>query len=110
MNIMSNNSYMVKGPALFQNPACRRASHARTNFLNLFNMICPVQSPLAKIFRLTRRANQKYNSRRLILAERGVGHRHERWGGMRWTQRRRARDRSQGGFPVSEASAPDERR
>ena len=23
--------------------------------------------------------------------ERGVGHRHERWGGMRWTQRRRAR-------------------
>jgi hypothetical protein len=23
---------------------------------------------------------------------RGVGHRHERWDGMRWTQRRRARD------------------
>jgi hypothetical protein len=26
--------------------------------------------------------------------KRGVGHRHERWGGMRWTRQRRARNRN----------------
>src|SRR5260370_22128856 len=38
-------------------------------FSRQINVICPVQSPLAKIFRLRRRANQKYNSRRLIPHE-----------------------------------------
>jgi len=28
--------------------------------------------------------------------KRGVGHRHKRWDGMRWTRQRRARTRSQG--------------
>jgi hypothetical protein len=41
---------------------------------------------------------------------RGVGRRHERWDEMRWTQRRRARTRSQGGSSVSDHRAPDERR
>src|SRR5882757_11373405 len=36
---------------------------------------------------------------------RGVGHRHERWNGMRWTRQRWASKRSQGGFPVSDYSA-----
>src|SRR5260370_1890932 len=38
-------------------------------FSRQINVICPVQSPLAKIFRLRRRANQKYNLRRLIPHE-----------------------------------------
>ena len=42
--------------------------------------------------------------------QRGVGHRHERWGGMRWTRQRRARLRSQGGFRERLCSAQDERR
>jgi hypothetical protein len=33
---------------------------AKTNFANHFNVIWVVQSPLVKIFRLTRRANQRY--------------------------------------------------
>jgi hypothetical protein len=36
---------------------------------------------------------------------RGVGHRRERWGGMRWTRQRRARLGSQGGSSVSGHSA-----
>src|SRR5712675_1258724 len=64
---------------------------SRTNFLNPFNVICPVQPPPPKINRLKRRANQNYNSRRLIPSRGDVGHRHERWDGMRWTRRRRVR-------------------
>jgi hypothetical protein len=40
---------------------------------NDFNVICPVQSPRLKIFRLTRRANHRYDSRRLTRT-RGVAH------------------------------------
>src|SRR5216683_3958103 len=40
-----------------------------TNFLNPFNVICPVQSSPPKINRLTRRANQNYKRRRLIPHE-----------------------------------------
>jgi hypothetical protein len=32
--------------------------------------------------------------------ERGVGHRHERWGGMRWTRQRRRVRRVQGGLSI----------
>ena len=63
----------------------------------------------AKIFRLRRRANQKYNHRRLIPPRGDVGHRHERWDGMRWTRQRRARLGLQGGSSVSDRSAQDER-
>ena len=42
-------------------------------------------------------------------AQRGVGHRHERWGGLRWTrQRRSARCVCRAGDPVSEYSAQDD--
>jgi hypothetical protein len=66
-------------------------------FWNGFNVICPVQS-----------SHQKYSAslppqitittRAIPSRERGVGHRHERWGGMRWTQGRRRDACSQGGF------------
>ena len=63
----------------------------KTNFLNRIKLICPVQSLPPKINRLRRRANQKYNGRRLIPSRGDVGHRHERWGEMRWTRQRRVR-------------------
>jgi hypothetical protein len=64
----------------------------------------PVPSP--KIFRFSLTPNQLYNPRRPALM-RGVGHRHERWGGMRWTRQRRARKGSLGGsWPVSDDGAP----
>jgi hypothetical protein len=51
---------------------------------------CGIVTRRAKL-RLKRRANQKYNGRRLIPSRGDVGHRHERWGEMRWTRQRRAR-------------------
>ena len=44
------------------------------------------------------------------LPGRGVGHRHERWSGMRWTRQRRARFRIAGRFSVSDFERADERR
>jgi hypothetical protein len=41
--------------------------------------------------------------------QRGVGHRRERWGGLRWTRQRRVCKGSQGGFPVSDDRHADER-
>jgi hypothetical protein len=74
-----------------------------------FKLICPVQ------FR-----SQKYSASLppqitstnpvIPFRERGVGHRHERWDGMRWTRQHRARLRSQGGFRERLCSAQDERR
>ena len=53
-------------------------------------MACPVSH--RKIFRFPFSANQ-LPLRYVLLRERGVGHRHERWNRMRWTrQRRRALD------------------
>jgi len=43
--------------------------------------------------------------------KRGVGHRHERWDGLRWTRQRRARGRDRRAvLTVSEHGAQDERR
>jgi Cytochrome bd terminal oxidase subunit I len=55
------------------------------NFFNQFNLICPVQSRFQKHFccRQTQIKTISYASRPI---ERGVGHRHERRGGMRWTR------------------------
>jgi hypothetical protein len=64
---------------------------------------CP--APSRKIFRLTRRANQRYRSRRLTR-ERGVSRSSRTRVGMRWTRQRRARKAcSQGGLAVSEQQA-----
>jgi hypothetical protein len=89
---------------------CRGLSVVRNCaiFRNNFKLICPVQS-----------RSQKYSASPLPqissrnpaipFRKRGVGHRHERWDGMRWTRQRRARLRSQGGFRERSCSAQDER-
>jgi hypothetical protein len=63
----------------------------------------------AKIYRFAAPPNQLYNSA-VPFRTRGVGHRHERWNGMRWTRQRRARRMIAGRFAVSDHRAPDERR
>jgi hypothetical protein len=63
----------------------------RANLPSRFNVICPVQS-----------LSQKYSSSHFPQITRGVGHRHERWDGMRWTRQCRRAMESQGRFkPVS---------
>jgi hypothetical protein len=63
-------------------------------------VICPVQTRFEKYFLLSFDPNHRPIAR-IPFQERGVGHRHERWDGMRWT-----RDWfSQGGFPVSDQTA-----
>ena len=72
---------------------------AQPNCTNEIKLMIPVQSPLAKIFRLTRRANQFYQLARLTR-ERGVSRSSRTRDGMRWTRQRWAREVcSQGGFP-----------
>jgi len=63
---------------------------------------CP--APSRKIFRLTRRANQRYRLRR-PARERGVSRSSRTRVGMRWTRQRQARTASQGRSPVSEQPA-----
>jgi hypothetical protein len=48
-------------------------------------------------YRLPRRANQRYKLAPSRPEKRGVGHRHERGLGMRWTQQRRRETELQGG-------------
>src|SRR6201992_3823296 len=55
-----------------------------------------------KIFRFSFDPNHRL-IRRVLFLMRGVGHRHERWGGMRWTRQRRAPEVTQGGFPLRNA-------
>src|ERR1700730_15256222 len=47
--------------------------------------LLPCPAPFAKIFLFSRNPNHFYIPRRPV-PQRGVGHRHERWGGMRWTR------------------------
>ena len=87
------------------------------------------QTPLGQRLWVARRANQqipvqpsfkKYSavlvgqiistSLRHPVPKRGVGHRHKRWDGMRWTRQRWRETGSQGGFPVSDSRRADERR
>ena len=46
-------------------------------------MACP--APFAKIFLFSPDPNH-FHIPAILSRERGVGHRHERWGGMRWTR------------------------
>jgi hypothetical protein len=69
----------------------------------------PVQ-PLAQIFSAFPVGQIIAKTRAPCPGKRGVGHRHERWGGLWWTRQRRARDVFAGRFPVSEHDARDERR
>src|SRR3984893_19483027 len=63
----------------------RTAVRQKTDFLKRIKLIWPVQFRFAKIFRFAAGPNQIYIPRRPV-PQRGVGHRHERWGGMRWTR------------------------
>jgi hypothetical protein len=65
------------------------AARQKSNFVNPINAIPPVQSPSAKIFHLARRANHPYKLARSYPGRGAFRERHKRWGGMRWTQRRR---------------------
>src|SRR5258706_6479357 len=51
----------------------------------------PVQPPLQK-YSASRLPQITFTTRAVPSPRRGVGHRHERWGGMRWTRQRRARE------------------
>ncbi len=62
-------------------------------------------TPIAKNIPLSPSGKSVLSARAIPFRKRGVGHRHERWDGVRWTQQRRARLRSQGGSPVSDHAA-----
>ncbi len=81
----------------------KSASCARTQFPQPHQRDATRPPLPAKTFRFPESPNQPYTSRRPVLIKRGVGHRHERWDGMRWTRQRRARAGSQGGFPLRNA-------
>jgi len=57
-------------------------------------------APVGPALTLQRRGTQiKPTTPAILSRKRGVGHRHERWDGLRWTRQRRARAWSQGGYP-----------
>jgi hypothetical protein len=85
-------------------PACRRISgfsilrrafHGAlrpiTNFLNRINLFLPVQS-LSEKYSPSHFPQISPITVAVPFLTRGVGHRHERWDGMRWTRQRRARN------------------
>jgi len=53
--------------------------------LRFFDFLCP--APFEKIFWFSENPNH-FISALSCPSERGVGHRHERWDGMRWTPQR----------------------
>ena len=61
-------------------------------FLCNFKLICPVQSRLQK-YSASRLTQITPTTPAIPSRKRGVGHRHERWDGMRWTRQHRARKR-----------------
>jgi len=71
----------------------------------------PVQPSLQKES-ASRKTQIRFTNLAIPFRERGVGHRHERWDGMRWTRQRRARRNGhRAGFtPVSDQRRADERR
>jgi hypothetical protein len=79
----------------------RICESGRTNLPSRFNVICPVQS-LPRKYSCFRRTQIRARNPAVPFLTRGVGHRHERWDGMRWTRQRRRAMESQGRFkPVS---------
>src|SRR6202040_63687 len=55
----------------------------RANHFEFFDDLCP--APLVKIFWFSEDPNH-FISVAVLSRKRGVGHRHERWDGMRWTR------------------------
>src|SRR5437899_3291049 len=60
------------------------------NFFCQFKVICPVQ-PSAEKYSYSFQTQISAKTLGIPSRKRGVGHRHERWDGMRWTRKRRAR-------------------
>jgi hypothetical protein len=78
---------------------------AKTNFLKQIRLIPPVQ-PLREKHFPSRFPQIKSITPASRPTERGVGHRHERWDGRRWTRQRRARKADRrAGCPVSDRGA-----
>jgi hypothetical protein len=61
------------------------ALREKSNLLKRINVICPVQSPLQKYFCFSE-VQIRLHDLPSRPGKRGVGHRHERWGGERWTR------------------------
>jgi hypothetical protein len=61
------------------------------NFLNRINLFLSVQS-LSEKYSSSYFPQITHISHAVPFLARGVGHRHERWDGMRWTRQRRARN------------------
>ena len=70
-------------------------------FSNNFRLICPVQPQLQK-YSASRPPQITRTTPAIPSRKRGVGHRHERWGGLRWTRQRQARKMFAGRASVSE--------
>ena len=75
-----------------------------TIFSNNFKLICPVQ-PRPQKYSASRETQITPTTPAIRPEKRGVGHRHERWGGLRWTRQRRAREVFAGRASVSEHRA-----
>ena len=69
----------------------RRSTKRHSHPTGKSRIFCPV--PFTKIFLSPRRANHLYKFAPSRSHKRGVGHRHERWDGMQWTQHRVRRTR-----------------
>ena len=66
----------------------------------------PLSSPICKNISLRRQVETALFIPHVPPDKRGVRDRHERWGGMRWTRQRRARECDRrAGFPVSDRTA-----
>ena len=69
-----------------------------------------LSSPIAKNIPLSPSGKSVLSARAIPFRKRGVGHRHERWDGMRWTRQRRARNAIAGRISRERScSAQDER-
>jgi hypothetical protein len=76
------------------------AVRAQPNLLNAIRLMLSVQSGLKKYFHFLPTQITHISASSCPLM-RGVGHRHERWDGMRWTRQRRARKLVAGRFSES---------
>jgi hypothetical protein len=73
-------------------------------FYSNFKLIC-LSSTGCKNIPLRRYPKSPLQLRPSRPEKRGVGHRHERWGGLRWTRQRQARKVFAGRLSVSEHNA-----
>jgi hypothetical protein len=73
-------------------------------FYSNFKLIC-LSSTGCKNIPLRRYPKSPLQLRPSRPEKRGVGHRHERWGGLRWTRQRQAREVFAGRLAVSEHRA-----